>query len=197
MNNDIDSSELTEQEERPERQGRGLARIQTFTITQPGEKTKPREITTEHKRPSLPPPRKVRDSELIAAKKAELARLEFELLEDERARQSVENRLQGVLHEIDVRVRQLKVIAGECARVESKELPEQFLLLFRKSLYGGLDTHDLATFVRIGAMLSNKKLLLSMLQSEARPLDDELVFLEKEKEELRAKLGPDAETEAE
>jgi hypothetical protein len=80
--------------------------------------------------------------------------------------------------------------------VEDKQLPAQFMLLFKRSLYGELGPQDLATFARVGLTLSNKKLLLSVFRAEAEDLDDELVVLEKQAAELREKLGPDAETEA-
>src|ERR1700747_2737527 len=127
-NHPSEEAELTEPA-RPERVARGLAKVQNFTITTPGEKAAPKIITTEHRRPTLPPPRKLRDTEAILEKRQELQRLELEIENEERERQALENRLEGVEREIDVRVRQLNVIAGECARVESKELPEQFLLL--------------------------------------------------------------------
>jgi chromosome segregation ATPase len=53
-------SELTEQEEpaRPERQGKGLAKIASFTVTTAdGEKVEPAVITTVHQPRPEPPPR--------------------------------------------------------------------------------------------------------------------------------------------
>jgi hypothetical protein len=193
-------SETIEQEEpaRPDRQGKGLARIQTLTFsTDAGEKPKPAIIDTTHRRPEPEPPGKVKDTEIIAAKRAELARLELELEIADRERRTLEIRLEGVEHEINARTSQLTIIATNIQRVESKELPEQFLLLFKRSLHGALGPHDSDTFVRVGLTLANRKLLMSALQSEAKELDDQLVVLEKEAAELREKLGPDLDGENE
>jgi hypothetical protein len=198
MNENPTDHQPIEQEEpsRPERRGRGLAKIATLTFTTPdGEKPKPAVISTEHRRPE--PPRKVKDTEIIAAKRKELLRLELELENADRERRSLEIRLEGVRHEINARTRQLTNIAAECQQVESKGLPEQFLLFFRRSLHGALGPHDSDTFARVGLTLANRKLLMSALQSEAKVLDDELVVLEKEAAELREKLGPDFDAESE
>jgi hypothetical protein len=197
MNNDIESAEPIEQEERLERQGKGLARIETLTFSSPDHgKPKPAIVDTQHHRPTLPPPRKLRDTEAIMQKRQELERLELELRTSEREREALENRLEGVEREITTRTRELSKIASECARVEDKTLQEQFVLLFRKSLYGGLDAHDVLTFSRVGLMLSNRKLLMAALTAEAKELDDQLALLETEAAELREKLDFDAETES-
>jgi hypothetical protein len=202
MNNDQTNQDLTaaelEEPARPERQGKGLVKIdKSLFSTGDREKTKPAIINTEHRRPEPEPPRKVKDTEIIAAKRLELARLEFELENADRERRSLENRLEGVEHEISARTRQLTNIAAECQRVESKELREQFLLLFKRSMHGALGPLDSDNFARVGLMLANRKLLMSALQSEAKELDDQLVVLEKEAAELREKLGPDFNTETE
>jgi hypothetical protein len=149
-------TELTEttEPERVDRVGPGLARIQTFTVTTGAEKQPPAIINTEHRRPEPQPPRKVKDTEIIAAKRAELARLELELKIADRERRALEIRLEGVEHEINARTRQLTIIATDIQRVESKELPEQFLLLFKRSLHGALGPHDSDNFARVGLMLA-------------------------------------------
>lgn len=177
---------------RTERQGKGLCKIDNFPY-QKGDRAKPEPpavINTQHRRPPEPP-RKKKDNEIIAAKRAELQRLELEVKTADRERELLESRLEAVQHQIAARTRQLTTIASEALRLEDKSLPEEFLLLFRRSLYGGLGPHDLDNFARVGLMLSNRKLLLSLLQSEEKPLADQLAFLQGEAAELRAKLGPE------
>jgi hypothetical protein len=187
--------------EAPERQprwGRGLVKVDKFPLKAVDrEKQKPAAIiNVEWRPPTLPPPTPIKDTALIAQKRAELARLELEVTNADRERRDLVRKLEGIEHQINARTGQLSGVATNIARVEDKHLPAQFMLLFKRSLYGELGPQDLATFARVGLTLSNKKLLLSVFRAEAEDIDDALVILEKQAAELREKLGPDAESEA-
>jgi hypothetical protein len=196
---DQEQIEPTEQEEpaRTARQGSGLVKIDRFPYkTVDREKQKPAVINTEWRPPALKAPVPIKDTALIAQKRAELERLALEVANADRLRRDLVRELEGIEHQINARTGQLDGVATNIARVEDKQLPAQFMLLFKRSLYGELGPQDLATFARVGLTLSNKKLLLSVFRAEAEDIDDALVILEKQAAELREKLGPDAETEA-
>lgn len=179
------------------RQGKSLHKPHVPNFAPPTKREPPPIIDATHRRPQVEPQRKPRDTEVIAQKRAELERLQFELDAADRERRALESRLYSVENQISGLSQQLSTNLAHTQRLESRELPERFTLLFRQYLNNALGPQDSDDFCRLGTMLSNKKLLLSALQTEAKALDDQLLILEKEKEELREKLGPDdVETES-
>jgi hypothetical protein len=197
---DQDPTEVAETEapERPPRQGRGLVTVQNpYGSKGGGEKPEPpRIINTTYTPPESEPPKPLKDTPAIAEKRKELARLELELKLADRERQALVRQLGQIQHEIDVKVGHLNWTAASISLVENKkDLRSRFVMLFKKSQYGQLDPHDAQDFARVGVILANQEFLSKYLRAEAADIDEALATLEKQGDELREKLGPDAETE--
>jgi hypothetical protein len=195
-------SELTQQEPaRPERRGRGLARIEKFTVTTPdGERSEPVPvITTVHQPRPEPPPRwRPPQSAREEARRlrAQAQEADSKAADLERDFDSKIRRVESLQREIQLKEKELGKLRQQLGELNPDKLRDRLeLAYFRRSNFFYGDNAAMNQWLDAAALRANAKELRAMLTEKIENGEHEIAEAEAEVATLEAELEANAGSE--